>query len=81
MGLIMEKYNRSDPPSQTAFPVASAGYPFIFSAAFATAILALLGLTTLTLIGLGITFAIGGFFRDPDRKRQVPEGAILVVDI
>jgi phosphatidylserine decarboxylase len=47
--------------------VASAGYPFIVAAAFTTAVLALLGLTTLTLISLVITFAICGFFRDPDR--------------
>jgi phosphatidylserine decarboxylase len=63
----MDKFFRSDPPSQTAFPVARAGYPFIIVAAFTTAVLALLGLTTLTIIGLVITFCICGFFRDPDR--------------
>ncbi len=63
----MEKFTRSEAPSPTAFPVASAGYPFIFAAAFTTAVLALLGLTTLTLISLVIMFAICGFFRDPDR--------------
>jgi len=63
----MNQYFRSDPPSQTAFPVARAGYPFICVAAFTTAILALSGLTTLTLIGLVLTFCICGFFRDPDR--------------
>ena len=63
----MNNYSRPDQPSQTAFPVARAGYPFIFVAAFTTAILALLGLTTLTLIGLVVTFCICGFFRDPDR--------------
>jgi phosphatidylserine decarboxylase len=73
----MEKYTRFDPPSQTAFPVASAGYPFIISAAFATAILALLGLTTLTLIGLVTTFAICGFFRDPDRVVPDQKGSVL----
>jgi phosphatidylserine decarboxylase len=73
----MEKYTRSDPPSQTAFPVASAGYPFILSAAFATAILALLGLTTLTLIGLATTFAVCGFFRDPDRVIPDQQGAVV----
>lgn len=74
---IMKKYNRSDPPSQTAFPVASAGYPFIFSVAFATAVLALLGLTTLTLIGLAVTFGICGFFRDPDRVIPDRQGAVV----
>ena len=63
----MGKITRSDPPSQTAFPVASAGYPFIVAAAFTTAILALLGLTSLTLISLLVTFSICGFFRDPAR--------------
>jgi phosphatidylserine decarboxylase len=76
-GFIMDKYNRPDPPSQTAFPVASAGYPFIIFAAFATAVLALLGLTTLTLIGLVITLAICGFFRDPDRVIPDRQGAIV----
>jgi len=73
----MNKFIRSDPPSQTALPIASAGYPFIFVAAFTTAILALLGLTVLTLIGLVITFCICGFFRDPDRV--IPAEKDLVV--
>lgn len=73
----MDKYSRPDPPSQTAFPVASAGYPFILSAAFVTAIMALLGLTTLTLLGLVATFAICGFFRDPDRV--IPDRPAAVV--
>jgi len=73
----MKKYTRPDPPSQTAFPVASAGYPFIFSAAFTTAILALLGLTTLTLMGLVTTFAICLFFRDPDRIIPDQPGAVV----
>jgi len=73
----MDKFSRSDPPSQTAFPVASAGYPFILVAAFTTAILALLGFTTLTLIGLVITFCICGFFRDPDRVTPVDKGLVV----
>jgi len=73
----MDKFSRSDPPSQTAFPVASAGYPFILVAAFTTAILALLGFTTLTLIGLVITFCICGFFRDPDRVTPVDKGVVV----
>ena len=73
----MDKYARSDPPSQTAFPVARAGYPFIFVAAFTTAILALLGLTALTLLGLVLTFCICGFFRDPDRFIPVAKGAVV----
>jgi len=73
----MDKFSRSDPPNQTAFPVASAGYPFILVAAFTTAILALLGFTTLTLIGLVITFCICGFFRDPDRITPVDKGVVV----
>jgi phosphatidylserine decarboxylase len=73
----MEKFSRSDPPSQTAFPIARAGYPFIFGAAFTTFVLALLGLTTLTLLGLVLTFSLCGFFRDPDRL--IPDGAGAIV--
>ncbi len=73
----MDKYSRSDPPSQTAFPVARAGYPFILVAAFSTAVLALLGLTSLTLIGLAVTFCICGFFRDPDRVIAVAKGVVV----
>ena len=56
----MEKFTRSEAPSQTAFPIEPAGYPFIVAAAFTTAVLALLGLTTLTVIGLVVTFAVCG---------------------
>ncbi len=73
----MDKYSRSDPQSQTAFPVARAGYPFILVGAFSTAVLALLGLTTLTLIGLAVTFCICGFFRDPDRVIPVAKGVVV----
>jgi phosphatidylserine decarboxylase len=57
--------------------VARAGYPFIVAAAFTTAVLALLGLATLTLISLVITFAICGFFRDPDRVIPNHPGALV----
>ena len=73
----MEKYSWSDPIGQTAFPVAKAGYPFIFSSAFVTLIFALLGLTYLALIGLVVSFFICGFFRDPDRVIPNISGAIV----
>ena len=73
----MEKFTRSEAPNPTAFPVASAGYPFIFAAAFTTAVLALLGLTTLALISLVTTFAICGFFRDPDRIIPDHQGVLV----
>ena len=73
----MDQLTGSDPPSQTAFPVASAGYPFIIAAAFTTAVLALLGLTSLALISLVVTFSICGFFRDPDRIIPDIRGAVV----
>lgn len=73
----MSSHKWSDSPSQTAFPVARAGYPFIFSAAFVTLVVALLGLVSLSLLGLLVTGFICWFFRDPDRL--VPTGEGLVV--
>jgi phosphatidylserine decarboxylase len=48
-------------------PVAAEGYPFIFFAAFATLVLALLELSTFALAGLGFTGYVTWFFRDPER--------------
>ena len=73
----MTQLNWSDPPSQTAFPVAKAGYPFIFASAFATAVFALLGVGFLAVLGLLATGFICYFFRDPDRL--IPHGEGLVV--
>ncbi len=74
---MIEKYRWSDPPGQTAFPVARAGYPFIFAAAFATAVFAFLGLTVLALLGLFSTVCICLFFRDPDRVVPTEKDAIV----
>jgi phosphatidylserine decarboxylase len=74
---VMNKFEWSDEPGQTAFPVAKAGYPFIFAAMFTTAVFALLGLTTLSLIGLLVTFSICLFFRDPDRVIPTDQNAIV----
>ena len=73
----MEKYKWADPQSKTAFPIARAGYPFIFAFAFITAVLALIGLTVLTVVSLIVTVFTCCFFRDPDRV--IPEGNGLVV--
>ncbi len=73
----MNDVPRFDPPSQKVFPVAKAGYRFIFVAAFATFILALFKLTVLAVFGLMITVFICFFFRDPDRI--TPDGEGLVV--
>ena len=63
----MNPHSWPDPPGQSAFPVARAGYPPILGAAFVTVIFALLGMTYLALLGLVVTFCFCGFFRDPDR--------------
>ena len=73
----MTQFNWSDPPSQTAFPVAKAGYPFIFASAFATAVFALLGMALLALLGLLITGFICYFFRDPDRLIPTDQGIVV----
>lgn len=73
----MKKFVWSDPPGQTAFPVAKAGYPFIFAAAFATAVFALLGLVAPALFGLFATLCICCFFRDPDRVTPNTEGGVV----
>ena len=73
----MTDRNWSDPPSQTAFPVARAGYPFIFASAFTTAVFALLGITALAIAGLLVTGFICFFFRDPDRLIPVGDGLVV----
>jgi phosphatidylserine decarboxylase len=73
----MEQANWSDAPSQTAFPVAKAGYPFIFASAFATAVFALLGISWLAIFGLLVTGFICFFFRDPDRLVPVGDGVVV----
>ncbi|MBF0118579.1 MAG: phosphatidylserine decarboxylase family protein [Desulfobacterales bacterium] len=76
-----------DKQNGTAFPIAKAGYPFIFFAGFSTLVFALLHLTFLTLIAFIITCFICYFFRDPDRlipndKNSVvspADGKIIIV--
>jgi phosphatidylserine decarboxylase len=73
----MSSFLRSDEPGQSGFPLAKAGYPFIFASVFATLVFAILGLVTLSLIGLMATFFICYFFRDPDRVIPNEEGCIV----
>lgn len=73
----MNNFSFPDPPGQTAFPVATAGYPFILASAFITAVFALLGLTILSLTGLAVTIFICYFFRDPDRVVPNKNGAVV----
>ena len=73
----MNNFIWPDPPSDTAFPVARAGYPFIFTSAFTTAVFAFLGLTVLALVGLVATLFICYFFRDPDRVVPKSAGAVV----
>jgi phosphatidylserine decarboxylase len=61
----------------TACPIAREGYPFIFASAFTTFVLALLGLTVLTLFFLVLTFFICFFFRDPNRLTPRDSAAIV----
>lgn len=73
----MNRFTWADAPSQTAFPIARPGYPFIGAAAFATAVFALLEVETLALIGLLAAFCICAFFRDPDRVVPTQAGAVV----
>ncbi len=73
----MNNFSFPDPPSQTAFPIAKAGYPLIFAAAFVTAVFALSDFTVLTLLSLVITLFICSFFRDPDRVTPKTDGAVV----
>lgn len=73
----MTQSNWSEPPSQSAFPMARAGYPFIFASAFVTAVFALLEFGFLAVLGLLVTGFICWFFRDPDRL--IPNGDDVIV--
>ncbi len=73
----MEKFSWTDPPNQTAFPIARPGYPLIFAGAFITVILALLGMAIPALIGLVATMGICWFFRDPDRVTPMATGGVV----
>jgi len=71
------KFFRADPQSQTAFPIAKAGWPIIFASAFVTFVLALTGLAVLSLLGIVVTLFICNFFRDPDRLTPDQKNAVV----
>ena len=73
----MDNYTKVEPESSTAFPIAKAGLPFMGTAAFATAVFALLGMAFLALTGLAATLFICFFFRDPDRVVPDRDGAVV----
>ncbi|TWI77240.1 phosphatidylserine decarboxylase [Desulfobotulus alkaliphilus] len=63
----MNDFSRPDLPSESGFPIARAGYPFIFISVFVTAIAAILGWSWLAGLGLCFSLFCFWFFRDPDR--------------
>ncbi len=71
------QYKRVDTPQTSAFPVAGASYPFLYAAAFATLVFALLELAVMAGVGLVVTFCIAFFFRDPERFVPESEGAVV----
>ncbi|MEW6080107.1 MAG: phosphatidylserine decarboxylase family protein [Thermodesulfobacteriota bacterium] len=73
----MEQYKWADPQKRTAFPVAEAGYPFIFAGGFITAVFALTGLTVPAMISLIFWSFTCWFFRDPDRVIPIGDGLVV----
>lgn len=73
----MERYTWAESPSDSGFPIARPGYPFIGISAFVTAIFALTGLHCLTIIGLAFTLFCCYFFRDPDRVTPAAPDALI----
>lgn len=62
-------------------PVAREGIPYILAAAFATLILAVLGVASLALVALVLTLFVWHFFRDPERMIvALPEEVLSPAD-
>lgn len=73
----MSDFFRADPQSQTAYPVAKAGLPYIFASAFVTVVLSLIGFAYFALFGILVTLFICYFFRDPDRVTPKKSDAVI----
>jgi len=73
----MIRSERSGLVNQKICPVAREGYPFILGSAFATAVVAILGLYVLALFFLAVTFFVCFFFRDPERVIPEEEKAVV----
>ncbi|MFC1798674.1 phosphatidylserine decarboxylase family protein [Thermodesulfobacteriota bacterium] len=73
----MSDYFRPEKQRPVAFPIARAGYPFIYASAFTTGVFALLGLTVPALLGLLVTLFVCYFFRDPDRIVPRMDGTVV----
>ncbi|MDL2285909.1 phosphatidylserine decarboxylase family protein [Desulfococcaceae bacterium OttesenSCG-928-F15] len=73
----MEKFIKTETSSESAFPVARAGFPFILVGGFITLIAALSGWHWLTGLALIFTLFCLWFFRDPDR--MIPAGPSTLV--
>lgn len=77
----MKTFLRPDTPSGSGFPIAKAGYPFIFLAVFITSIAALSEWHWLTVPGLCASLFCFWFFRDPDRVIPAnPEALVSPAD-
>lgn len=64
-------------PEQGSIPIAREGYPLILGLALVTAVGAVLGLYTLALFFLAVTFFVSFFFRDPERVVPEQEGVVV----
>ncbi|MCW7753050.1 phosphatidylserine decarboxylase family protein [Desulfobotulus sp. H1] len=77
----MNAFLRPELPSESGFPIARAGYPFILISVFVTAIAALAGWAWLTGLGLCASLFCFWFFRDPDRLIPAdPEAMVSPAD-
>ncbi len=74
---MMKEFYWADMPKQTAFPIASAGYPYILASAFFTIVFAMMGMVWLAILGMLAVFFICYFFRDPDRITPLQNNAVI----